>query len=127
MSENKDKKQVKIGFLSNKSQESENIQPENEIEVTSENSNSGNTDKNQKPFKTIITTEILPDLETVGGIPPWDNDDDDDSHKDDTPPPLTTPPAITAEIPILDDEKEFNPTPRATGEIPPWDDEEEIK
>ncbi|BAY85687.1 hypothetical protein NIES267_51880 [Calothrix parasitica NIES-267] len=120
MSENKDKKTIKIETLSPKSQENTINQP-CETENNSEIIESEKTQENSKPRRSGITTEIDPRPKIVGGIPPWD--DDDDSQKDDEYQPQ--PPTITAEI--LIDEEKFNTTPRATGEIPPWDDEEEIK
>lgn len=120
MSENKDKKKIKIETLNQESQEEQKNQT-SEIEINSEIIESENTKENSKPRKTVITTEISTRPKIVGGIPPWD--DDDDSQKDDEHEPQ--PPTITAEI-ILEEEK-INTIPRATGEIPPWDDEEEIK
>ena len=124
MSENEDKKIIKIETLSQKSQKEQENQPcetENNSEIIESEKTKENNKENNKSHKPGITTEISTRPKIVGGIPPWD--DDDDSHKDDEYQPQ--PPTITAEI--LIDEEKFNNAPRATGEIPPWDDEEEIK
>ena len=97
MSENKDKKKIKIETLNQESQEEQKNQT-CETENNSEIIESENTQENNTPRKTVITTEISTRPKIVGGIPPWD--DDDDSQKDDEYQPQ--PPTITAEI-LLDE------------------------